>query len=250
MCMLRISHQHGSILPVTLIASAVVGLLAMSGLLLSTPSSGEATMYLEPAALTAVPEDRLVVTLTVESKLPVNAFTGKIVFNQNVLAVEKIDYNTSIADLWAQEPWFNKGDGSLIFTGGTTKRGGFTGTGSLITITFRAMAPGDAQLSLLEARILQHDGLGTDAPLSAPIDTVFIIVPPALSTITPRDTAINLAVQTKQPSPDLNEDGIITIRDLSIFMMYLATSDIRGDVSHDSRVTMTDASIMLEAISR
>ncbi len=238
---------HGSIYPVALLASALVGLATISSVLLSIPASREATMYIEPSILTTTTGEIFVVNVTVAANLPVNAFTGKIIFNRNILTVEKIDYNTSIADLWAEEPWYNDGDGTLNFTGGTTRPGGFTGVGSLITITFKSLTPGNAELWLTDAHILQHDGMGTEATLSSPIDTVFTVIPETLHEVAPVDSAVAVTVMTTSPGTDLNQDGITNLRDISIFMLYLATLDQRGDISRDGYVTITDASIMLNA---
>ena len=243
-------YNKGSTLPIILAAGAILGLMTLSNVLFSIPSSREATMYIAPSELTAVPGDLFSVTIDVTSGLPVNAFTGVVRFNTDILSVDKIDYNTSIADLWTEEPWFNQGAGSVQFTGGTTRPSGFRGTGTLITITFKAVATGDAELGLHEARILQHDGLGTDTPLGEPIDTIFTVVPESLHAIVTPDTSADITViKTFAPS-DLNRDGKISFQDISIFMMYLATGDQAGDVSGDGRVNTTDLSIVLDARNR
>lgn len=238
---------RGTIYPLILIASAVAGLVALSGALLSTPSSREATMNIEPSNLSVKPGETFTITVTVVSNLPVNAFAGKIVFDRTVLLVEKIDYNISIADLWAEEPWYNDGDGTLSFIGGTTHPGGFSGSGSLITVTFKALAPGNANMEFVDARILQHDGKGTEATLAAPIDTIFTVVPAELSTVNPKNSIIDVQVQNPLHPTDLSGDGVTTVRDISIFMIHLATTNLRSDFNHDTKVNTTDLSILLDA---
>ena len=82
--------------------------------------------------------------------------------------------------MWAEKPWYENGAGTIKFIGGTTRKGGFFGTGSLITITFRAHGTGDAVVRVRDARILAHDGLGTDVPLGEPIDSLFSVALDAL----------------------------------------------------------------------
>lgn len=238
---------RGTIYPLVLIASAVAGLLALSGSLLSTPSTREATMYIEPSNLSVKPGETFTINVTVVSNLPVNAFAGKIVFDRTVLVVEKIDYNTSIADLWAQEPWYNEGDGTLSFIGGTTKGGGFTGAGSLITVTFKAKGLGNANMWLVDSRILQHDGKGTEAPMALPIDSVFTVIPNELVNVSTKDASIDIKVQPQFQNTDLSGDGTTSLGDISIFMVHLATTNLRSDFNNDGKVNTVDLSILLNA---
>lgn len=92
--------------------------------------------------------------LVVTADTSVNAFGGTLIFDESILAVEKIDYNTSIADLGAKAPWM-KGSGTISFGGGTTKPGGFVGQGTLLTITFMARTPGKAAVSVQDIQILE-----------------------------------------------------------------------------------------------
>ena len=238
---------RGTILPIALLASALIGLMTVGGVIFSTFSSREAAMTIDPTALTAVPGNTFTISVLVSSALPVNAFTGMVTFDPAVLTVAHIDYNTSIADLWTEEPWFSQGAGTINFTGGTTRAGGFIGTGALLVVTFQATQPGDAKLQLHNARILQHDGLGTDAPLSLPIDTIFTVVQDNLETIISDDTTAAVTVTTTFAPTDLTHDGHTTLGDISVFLLYLATGDSRGDVSGDGHLNTTDLSIILNA---
>ncbi len=246
---LRFSNR-GSILPLTLVASVIIGLAALSTVMLTNFSSREAAMTIDPTELTTTPGQTFTISVLVSSALPVNAFTGMITFDQAVLGIEKIDYNTSIADLWTEEPWFSQGAGTINFTGGTTRTGGFTGTGSLITVTFRALTAGPAHLVLQNARILQHDGFGTDAQLSTPIDSVFTVIPEDLHTVDSHNTNAVVTVTPNYARTDLNHDGQTNLGDISVFMLYLATQDTHGDVSGDGHVNTTDLSLILGARGR
>jgi Dockerin type I domain len=230
-----------------MVASAIAGFISVSVLMASL--SGSLTrMNVNPTHGTTTLDATFIVTIDVDAEIPVNVFKGLMRFDATRLAIEKIDYNTSIADLWAEEPWYSNGDGTLSFIGGTTKEGGFKGNGSLITVTFKSIASGEATILLEDVRILQHDGLGTDALVAAPIDAIFNVAPEILDAQTintdvgsENDVTILKLGQTT----DLNGDGIQNIIDISIFMRHLSSQNTRSDFNGDGIVTTKDLSIIL-----
>ena len=187
------------------------------------------------------------VSLVVQSSIPVNAFQGEILFDSTILEVTSIDYNTSIADLWVQDPWYSNGDGTINFAGGTTKEGGFVGEGVLLDITFTGVSQGAGSIEIKSARILKHDGLGTDADVQIPIDSVFTIEDTTpydvMRTKNIRDTSFT--VSKKIPSTDLNNDGKTNIADVSIFFLHLAQKNLRSDFNLDGKINTSDLSIIL-----
>ena len=125
--------RSGSMVPVSLLASAFVGFVAVMGfLVLPLTQDHVAQMRIEPIRKTLTTGETFTVEVIVESFTPVNVFAGELSFDTNTLQVESINYNTSIADLWAEEPWYSNGEGTLNFIGGTTQSGGFTGEAILL----------------------------------------------------------------------------------------------------------------------
>ena len=189
------------------------------------------------------------VRLIVESSVQVNAFEGDLSFNRAVLEVSGINYNTSIADLWVQEPWYSNGEGTIAFAGGTTKPGGFSGTGTLITVNFTTLKEGQGFIGITNARILQHDGLGTETTLQQPIDAIFTVENASTNNVDvlrksdPESTWF--AVLHEKPKTDLNADGKQTIADISIFMMQMVSQNMQSDFNEDGKVTAADLSIIL-----
>lgn len=241
---------QGNVLPISLLASAVVGLIAvMSFIALPDSIDVVADMRLEPVVKTIAIDETFVVDVVVESTVPVNVFAGDLTFNTDTLKVESISYNTSIADLWAEEPWYSNGDGTLNFIGGTTKQGGFIGTDTLLTITFKALTEGSGTLVIKDATILQHDGLGSNASLKKPIDALFTVAPQEQKA----DTNLLISsrpgsayqVVTTPPSPDLNGDGKQSIADTSILLLNLGSSDMRYDLNQDGSVNLSDLNFLL-----
>jgi len=237
-------NDRGSIIPKSLIASAIIGFLTLAGVAFmpKEPNTGT-SMHIEPNELSIEKDVSFTIDVIVESDEPVNAFAGVLEFNEAILEVTSIDYNTSIADLWTQEPWFAKGDGTIAFAGGTTRPGGFTGKGSLLTVKFTGKSAATTPLVLSGARVLKHDGLGTDAQLKTSLDALFTIKPmstegPAYSQSKPEEIIL---------TTDLNNDQATTIADVSIFMLHLASQNLRSDFNNDKVVSAADLSILLEA---
>jgi hypothetical protein len=240
----RIQSTRGSIIPNTLIASAIIGFATLASVLFvpKEPRTGT-SMHIEPGELTIETAKDFTIDVIVESDEAVNAFAGVLEFDETTLEVASIDYNTSIADLWTQEPWFTKGDGTIAFAGGTTRPGGFTGKGSLLTVTFTGKNATTTPLTLTGTRILKHDGLGTDAQLRTSLDALFTIKPvPSNGAVITQAKPDEIILTT-----DLNNDGATTIADVSIFMLQLASQNMRSDFNNDKKVTAADLSILLDA---
>lgn len=239
---------------ITLI-SVLVALLATAGLTLTAlvPVGADVDMRLSPLSAVMVPGETFNVSVIVESNTPVNAFLGDLRFDPTVLEIYSISYNTSIADLWAEEPWYSNGAGTMNFTGGTTKTGGFTGTGKLLTITFVAVKEGDGSIWFNTARVLKHDGLGSDAVLSKPIDGLFSVTDPLPQTeqkFGKSGFGSTLTVTTEPPKfalTDLNKDGEQSLVDISVFMKFLATQNAAADFNNDGKVSTADLSILLNS---
>lgn len=230
-----------------LIGTIIIALLGVGGSMLVDTS---ADMRVEPTRGTYGVDETFTIDIVVESKQPVNVFKGELHFDPDILWVESIDYNTSIADLWAKRPWYENGEGTLNFIGGTTRPGGFIGTGELITVTFRTKALGDATVGMRDVRILQHDGLGSETTVADPIDSIFTIEPKLLEAETilmKNDTNNTVHVREEVPSTDLNGDGKQSIADVSIFMRDLMTGNTRSDLNQDGSVNNVDLSILLDA---
>jgi hypothetical protein len=230
------------------LAAGATGLAAAFILALPPYLTPNASLTLSPQAAAADVGNVLVFEVIVDASVPVNAYTGEIVFDNQAFTVERIDYNTSIADLWVEEPWYSRAENSIYFAGGTTDPGGFTGVGSLMTIYLRATEPGFASVSLQKSRILLHDGIGTDATLTAPIDARFSAEGLAQETVvTVPETTNWVSVAKTPPSPDLNGDGLVTFADMAIFMLYFGSENARYDFNQDGSVGFADMSILAAA---
>lgn len=241
--------QFGRVIITALVATiAGVGGLA----LVNTFDSAPASITLTPQTGAYVVGETFTVTVEVQSDLASNVFSGEIYYEPDILHVANIDYNTSIADLWAVKPWYDAGDGTITFAGGTLATGGFVGNGTLMTITFKAIAAGEGILELTNARILAHDGLGSDIDLPPnPIDALFTVDSASLQqqTLTTTNNARGvIRTAASIPSTDLNKDGVTTLIDVSSFFILLSRQDLQADFTLDGVVNTADMSVLLNAL--
>jgi hypothetical protein len=242
--------SRGVIVPAALAASVILGLLAMTGMYLLPKEEAGIALKLTPNTYISTPGETFTIEIVTTSDIPVNAFKGTVLFNETVLEVASIDYNISVADLWAEAPWYEDGDGSINFAGGTLRPGGFTGTESLLTITFKALQAGNGDLVLRDTQILMHDGAGTEATLTNYIDTLFVVENETVASERIEHETMSVAdvlVLSKAPTPDLTSDGQVTIADVSIFLLLLPTGNLQADFNNDGKVNTADLSILLEA---
>lgn len=246
---MNILKNAGTIVPPTLIASVILSILAVTGMYLLPTDTEETALLLTSGTYVSAPGETFTVKIETTSDIPVNAFKGTITFNEEVLTVASIDYNTSLADLWAEEPWYKNGAGTIEFAGGTTRPGGFTGTDTLLTVTFKALNPGNGNLVLSNTLILMHDGQGTEAVLTNYIDTLFTVSAKEPEQIITHEakSAAEVIVLNELPTPDLTNDGKVNTADLSIFLLLLPTNNPKGDFNGDGKVNTADLSILLDA---
>lgn len=201
------------------------------------------SMRIEPNQLSIEGEKDFTIDVIVESNEPVNAFAGILNFDEAILEVARIDYNTSIANLWTQTPWFTKGEGTITFAGGATQPGGFVGSGTLLTVKFKGKSATTTPLILTDTRILKHDGLGTDAQLQTTLNALFTIKP-----LLPPNEFIAQSIPSEIIlNTDLNNDKVTTLTDVSIFMLHLASQNLLSDFNNDKKVNAADLSILLNA---
>lgn len=230
-----------------LAGSVILALVSIYAVVVNT--APEASMHLSPAGGVVNIGKPFSVSVLVESKVPVNAFSGGVAFDASFLRVEGITYNTEIADLWVEKPWYSAGDGEVQFAGGTTKSGGFTGSGDLITITFMPLAAGVSPLAIHNAAIYEHDGFGSAAELTQSIDSLFTIE--ALGNqariIEKPSTVTKVAVVDEAVTFDLNGDGKVSLIDVSIFLLNGLSNDPRFDFNRDGTVDGADRALLLEA---
>jgi hypothetical protein len=232
-----------------LTSSIFIGMIGIWAMVV-TIEPKETTITLEPNQTTTVVGEIFELQVIVTSKEPTNAFSGLLTYDPTIIEVASIDYNTSIADLWVKEPWYENGEGTINFTGGTTKPGGFTGSDTLMTISFISTAASSSAIYITEAQILAHDGLGSEAPLKT-IDALFTskaLTEQTKVIDTKHESSVVTVTEIKELlATDLNGDGKVGAVDISIFMTKLFSDNLRYDFNKDGEVSLADLSILLDS---
>lgn len=90
----------------------------------------------------------------------INAVEATLNFDTSLLSVVSLSKTGSVFSLWTTEPTFSNTAGTISFGGGSPTP--FTSTSNLLTVTFRTLGDGTANVSFANASALAADGRGTD----------------------------------------------------------------------------------------
>jgi len=115
----------------------------------------------------------------------INAVSGAVTFSNNLLTLTSISKSGSIVTLWAQDPTYSNSTGTASFQGVILN--GYTGgSGTVVTLTFKAKAEGTASIGISSgsSSVLLNDGQGTNA-LAGISGASFSIGPAAAVSSTP-----------------------------------------------------------------
>lgn len=120
-----------------------------------------ASLYLSPSSGTYTVGKTFSVTVGVNTGgVAINAAEGALSFNEN-LEVTGVSRSGSIFNLWVQEPSYSNSSRVISFSGGIPHPG-FTGSGKIFSITFRAKKVGTGVVAFSSGKVLADDGRGTN----------------------------------------------------------------------------------------
>jgi len=109
----------------------------------------------------------------------VNAVKVDLKFDQRKLQIASPTAGKSFIAVWISQPTFSNTEGTATFQGGVPSPGINTSSGLVSTITFRAINPGTATVSILDSsQVLLDDGKGTNILTSVGRGVYKIIIPP------------------------------------------------------------------------
>jgi hypothetical protein len=126
----------------------------------------------------------------------INAVEATLKFDPALVSVVSIGKTGSAFSLWTVEPTFSNSAGTITFGGGSPAP--FSAASTLVTVTFRAVKDGSANVSFTTASILAADGRGTDVyqPSRAGVFTIA-----GAATPTPTPTPTPNPTPTPTPTP-------------------------------------------------
>lgn len=91
-----------------------------------------------------------------------NAASGIISFPSDKLQAISLLKDSSIMNLWVQEPSFSNTAGTINFEGVSLNPGFIGLTGKVLTVVFKVKAVGAGALAFTQGSVLANDGLGTN----------------------------------------------------------------------------------------
>lgn len=131
-----------------------------------TPSLA-ATMSLAPSASSVSTGDIVTVRVIVNpAGMAINNAEALLHFPVDVLQVLSVSKAGSMFPLWVEDPGFSNAAGTVSFNGGIPNPGA-TSAGTVLSITFHAVHPGTASITLSDTAVRANDGMGTNVLASA-----------------------------------------------------------------------------------
>lgn len=188
--------------------------------------------------------DTVDVDVAINSKVRIDAVGAVVLFPPEQLEIVSISKKKSFLDLWTEDVIVSEKEGKIIFSGGITAVEGHIGTGTILTMTVRGKAPGNAHLSFEDFTVYPHDGSGIAVPTKIRTLTYTIEKPEPKSSTPGIASSPNPSVASLKA--DLNSDGKISLADVSVMMFSLFGAYRAGhDLNTDGELTLADLSILL-----
>lgn len=92
----------------------------------------------------------------------INAVSGTISFPKDKLQVLSVSKTGSAMSLWVQDPSFSNSAGTVDFAGVILNPGFMGDSATVVTVNFRALVQGQADMSISNGSLLANDGAGTN----------------------------------------------------------------------------------------
>ena len=191
------------------------------------------------------------IDIDVNTKVPINAIGATIKFPADSLEVVGISKEKSFLDLWTEDTIIKEDSGEVHFSGGTTAHGGLKGMGVALTLSVRAKRAGLAKIYFEDVQLYAHDGKGTI--LETDKHTFTFDIPGIERSIasSPPTGGSSAYVPPSPPNADFNDDGKVTLADLSILSIRMTMSyNARYDLDVDGTIGLSDVSILLSRMKQ
>ena len=119
-----------------------------------------ATLSVSPLSGEYAAGKAFTVSITVDSSDGFNTANATLNYDPSILSATNVSKTSSAFSLWAVEPAFDNSKGAITFEGGNTSP--LTGKKTILTVTFKGLKEGKADLSFSAGSVLAADGKGTD----------------------------------------------------------------------------------------
>lgn len=123
-----------------------------------------ATLRLSPGAGGYLVGSSFDVSIILDTKgAPINFIETELFFPPDKLQLASPSVGKSIIQFWPTPPVFSNQEGRVYFAGGAPAPGINVSEGQILTLTFRVVSAGEAELRFGDkASVLAHDGAGTE----------------------------------------------------------------------------------------
>jgi hypothetical protein len=181
---------------------------------------------------------RFSVDIFAYAHVPVNAVDITLRFDSQVVEVVEIDRGQSVLTIWTEDPIIK--NNQVILRGGTFRRG-FIGEHKIATIDLKAKKTGKSDFATENVALLAGDGKGTPVKLAELSDSKVSLYIYDENT-NPANIGVDVRVVVVT---DVDGDGEVTLKDVSVFMTSWARQDKVFDFNGDGKMTFKDFSILL-----
>ena len=217
--------------------SIPVLVIALMGAAVFT-SQTESYVRMSPSKTTVNAGDRFKIDVYAFAHKPVNAVNISLAFPPNKVEVLGVDIGQSVITIWTQDPYVE--GNKVIMRGGTYKRG-FKGEHLIATVNVRAKQAGLAQFSAKDVKLLAGDGSGDPVTVGkSGEESVNLFVLDEYTDLDTLTAELGIEIVT-----DIDGDGDVSLRDVSVFMAAWADRSRIFDFNGDGRMTFRDFSIIL-----
>lgn len=182
--------------------------------------------------------NRFTVDVYAYASEPVNAVDITLRFDEAAVEVLEVDRGQSVLTIWTQDPIIESG--KVIFRGGTFRKG-FVEEHKIASIDLLARQTGQSTFEATDIVLLAGDGSGSPVSVAEAIDSKVSLFIYDEGT-DPDSIAIDVDVKVIS---DIDGDGLVTLKDVSSFMVSWHTKDKIYDFNGDGRMSFKDFSIIL-----
>lgn len=221
---------------------AVASGAVLFGLLQGSNNTPIATVQLEAPVEAISVGDTYAVKIYANTTSPSNAVSVQMVSTGDAAHATSIDTSQSIITLWVEEPTIETNP--ILFSGGTYARG-FVGKHEIATVYFYASTTGQHDISLTNLQLISSDGTGTPLVITENSQQS-ISVQHSDKTSLGAGALVSVSEEAATLS-DLDHDGEVTLRDISIFMGVWQNKSRVIDLNQDGEMDFSDFSILLSS---
>jgi hypothetical protein len=169
---------------------------------------------------------------------PVNAVDVTLRFEEGAVEVLSVDRGQSVLTIWTEDPIVEKD--RVILRGGTYRKG-FVGEHKIATIELVAKQSGQSEFFAANVILLAGDGRGTPVTIAEADDSSLNLYVYDENE-TPENIGVDVAVSIVT---DVDGDGKVSLKDISIFMNAWSTKKRLFDFNGDGKMSLKDFSIIL-----